>query len=93
MMKEKVNPVVINDVGKIMQGRTRKKITSFINNENVTIAKEDFENEVKIGQIKIILSALALQNKGVREVNLDSECITGIKEAKNLLQIAANSHM
>ena len=62
-------------------------MTSFINNKNVTIAKEDFDSEAEIGQIKIMLSALALQNKVVIEVNLDNECITGIKEAKNPLQV------
>ena len=64
-MKEKVDAVVINDLENNIQAKTQKNIISFITNKNVTIAKEDFDTEAEIGQIKIVLSALALQNKGV----------------------------
>ena len=63
-MEEKVDAVVINDVENNIQAKTQKNIISFITNKNVTIAKEDFDTEAEIGQIKIVLSALALQNKG-----------------------------
>lgn len=35
MMKEIVDPVVINDVNNNIQAKFQKSITSFINNENV----------------------------------------------------------
>ena len=79
---------MINDVDKNIQATTQKNITSFINSENATIAKGDFEAE--IGHIKKMLPALLLKNKGVGEINLDSECITGINEAKNLLQVCSS---
>ena len=63
MMKEIVDPVVINDVDNNIQAKSQKNMTSFINNENVAIAKKDFDNEMEIGQIKIILSSLHLKTK------------------------------
>ena len=62
-MKEIVDPVVINDVDNNIQAKSQKNMTSFINNENVAIAKKDFDNEMEIGQIKIMLSSLLLKTK------------------------------
>ena len=62
-MNEIVDPVMINDVDNNIQAKSQKNITSFINNENVAIAKKDFDNEMEIGQIKIMLSFLLLKTK------------------------------
>ena len=67
MMKEIVDPAVINHVDKNIQAKSQKNITSVVNNENAAIAKKDFDNEMEIGQIKIMLSVLAPQNKGRKQ--------------------------